>query len=74
MTMLLSAAQVVTPARILAPGWLHVVGDRVAGLGEGAPPVPPDLDLGDEVWISPRRGAQAVPVLPPAGGLVGATS
>ena len=32
-----------------------------------------DLDLGDEVWISPRRGAQAVPVLPAAVGLVGAT-
>ena len=46
MTMLLTAAQVVTPARILAPGWLHVEGDRIAGVGEGAPPSPADLDLG----------------------------
>lgn len=43
----LTAAQVVTPARVLAPGWLHVVGSRLAGVGEGAPPGPADVDLGD---------------------------
>ena len=36
--MLLTAAQVVTPARILAPGWLRLEGDRIAEVGEGAPP------------------------------------
>jgi N-acetylglucosamine-6-phosphate deacetylase len=45
--MLLAAAQVVTPARILAPGWLHLDGDRVVEVGEGAPPRRPDVDLGD---------------------------
>lgn len=43
---LLTAAQVVTPARVLAPGWLRVDGDRIAEVGEGAPPRSPDLDLG----------------------------
>lgn len=43
---LLTAAQVVTPARVLAPGWLRVDRDRIAEVGEGAPPRSPDLDLG----------------------------
>jgi N-acetylglucosamine-6-phosphate deacetylase len=43
---LLSAARIVTPARVLAPGWLRVDGDRVAEIGEGAPPAPADVDLG----------------------------
>ncbi|SEB53872.1 N-acetylglucosamine-6-phosphate deacetylase [Nocardioides exalbidus] len=44
--MLLAAAQVVTPARILAPGWLRLDGDRIAEVGEGTPPRTPDVDLG----------------------------
>lgn len=44
--MLLTAAAVVTPARVLSPGWLHVDGDRIVEVGEGLPPSPPDLDLG----------------------------
>lgn len=36
--LLLTADRLVTPARILAPGWLHVRGDRIADVGEGAPP------------------------------------
>ena len=47
--MILTASQVVTPARILAPGWLHLAGDRIAEVGEGAPPRAPDLDLGDAI-------------------------
>lgn len=50
--MILTAAQVVTPARILAPGWLHLDGDRIVEVGEGVPPHSPDLDLGD-VTVSP---------------------
>ncbi|KRF34827.1 N-acetylglucosamine-6-phosphate deacetylase [Nocardioides sp. Soil805] len=38
MSTLLTAAQVVTPARILAPGWLHLDGDRLVAVGEGPPP------------------------------------
>src|SRR5688500_9102329 len=43
---ILAARQVVTPARVLAPGWLHVDGDRIVEVGEGAPPREPDVDLG----------------------------
>lgn len=52
--MILTAAQVVTPARILAPGWLRLDGDRIVDVGEGAPPSSPGrpLDLG-EVTLSP---------------------
>ncbi|WP_179618996.1 N-acetylglucosamine-6-phosphate deacetylase [Nocardioides cavernae] len=50
--MILTAAQVVTPARILAPGWLHLDGDRIVEVGEGTPPRAPDLDLGD-MTVSP---------------------
>lgn len=54
--MIITAAQVVTPARILAPGWLHLDGDRIVEVGEGAPARAPGaeaaLDLGD-VTVSP---------------------
>jgi len=33
---------VVTPARVFAPGWVHVDGERIADAGPGAPPGPPD--------------------------------
>lgn len=46
MTVLLTAAQVVTPARILAPGWLLLDRDRITEVGEGAPPRAADMDLG----------------------------
>lgn len=45
MSTLLAAAQVVTPARVLAPGWLLVDGDRIAGIGEGEPAGPAHVDL-----------------------------
>lgn len=44
--MILAARQVVTPARVLAPGWLLLDGDRIVEVGEGAPPREPDVDLG----------------------------
>lgn len=50
--MILTAAQVVTPARILAPGWLHLDGDRIVEVGEGPPPRPSDVDLGP-VTVTP---------------------
>ena len=43
--MLLTAGRVVTPARIVAPGWVHVDGDRVVDVGEGDPPRAADLAL-----------------------------
>jgi len=42
---LLTASRVVTPARVFAPGWLHVDGTRIADVGPGEPPRPADLDL-----------------------------
>ena len=38
--MIVSADQLVTPARVLAPGWLRVDGDRIGEVGEGASPGP----------------------------------
>ena len=32
----------VTPARVFAPGWLHIDGDRIAAVGPGQPPAAPD--------------------------------
>jgi N-acetylglucosamine-6-phosphate deacetylase len=43
--MLVSAGRVVTPARVFAPGWVLVEGDRVADVGPGAPDRPADVDL-----------------------------
>jgi len=42
---LLAADRIVTPARVFAPGWLLVDGDRIAELGPGDPPRPPDVAL-----------------------------
>jgi N-acetylglucosamine-6-phosphate deacetylase len=47
MTTLLAAAGVLTPERLLSPGWLEIEGDRVGGTGEGRPPRAPDVDLGE---------------------------
>ncbi|WP_439936904.1 N-acetylglucosamine-6-phosphate deacetylase [Nocardia sp. N13] len=51
MTSLLTAAQVVTPARILAPGWLLLDAGRIVEVGEGPPPRSPDLDLGEATVV-----------------------
>jgi N-acetylglucosamine-6-phosphate deacetylase len=42
---LLTAARVVTPARILAPGWVHVDGDLIVDVGAGEPPHAADLSF-----------------------------
>ncbi|WP_134740373.1 N-acetylglucosamine-6-phosphate deacetylase [Nocardioides sp. 503] len=42
--MLIAAARVVTPTRVLAPGWVFVEGDRVVAVGEGAPGRPAEVD------------------------------
>jgi N-acetylglucosamine-6-phosphate deacetylase len=44
--MILTADRVVTPARTFTPGWVEVVGDRVADGGPGLPPRDADLALG----------------------------
>lgn len=43
--MLLSADRVVTPARVFAPGWVHVEGREVVEVGAGEPPLPVDERL-----------------------------
>ncbi|CAI9402592.1 N-acetylglucosamine-6-phosphate deacetylase [Nocardioides sp. T2.26MG-1] len=43
--MLIGADRVVTPARVLAPGWLLIDGERIAAVGSGDPPGPPDVAL-----------------------------
>jgi len=48
---LLAAGRIVTPARVFAPGWLLLDGDRVADGGPGAPPRAPDADLGDATVV-----------------------
>ncbi|MCW2793471.1 MAG: nagA [Nocardioides sp.] len=49
--MLLSAGRVVTPARVFAPGWVQVEGERIAGVGPGDPDRTPDLDLPDATVV-----------------------
>lgn len=36
--MILTADRIITPGRMLAPGWVRVAGDRIAEVGEGRPP------------------------------------
>jgi N-acetylglucosamine-6-phosphate deacetylase len=49
--MLISAGRVVTPARVFAPGWVLVEGDRIADARPGPPPRRPDLDLPDATVV-----------------------
>jgi N-acetylglucosamine-6-phosphate deacetylase len=42
---LISAGRVVTPARVFAPGWVLVEGDRIADVGQGVPLRPVDVAL-----------------------------
>jgi N-acetylglucosamine-6-phosphate deacetylase len=37
---IVAAGHVVTPDGVLVPGWLAVVGDRIAEMGQGEPPAP----------------------------------
>src|SRR6266536_3584916 len=37
MTVLLEGARIVTPTRVLDPGWVEVAGDRIAAVGPGGP-------------------------------------
>ena len=43
--MIITAGRVVTPARVFAPGWVHVEGEHVTDVGSDAPPRPADVEL-----------------------------
>lgn len=49
--MLLAAGRIVTPARVFAPGWLLVEGERIADVGPGEPPRPADVALPDALIV-----------------------
>ncbi|MCD4523947.1 N-acetylglucosamine-6-phosphate deacetylase [Nocardioides sp. cx-173] len=49
--MLISAGRVVTPARVFAPGWVLVEGDRIADVGSGVPDRPADVDLPEATLV-----------------------
>lgn len=48
---LLANGKVVTPNAVLDPGWIEVVDDRIAGVGEGGPARPADVDLGGRIVV-----------------------
>lgn len=50
--LLLAAGAVVTPERVLSPGWVQVRDGRLAAVGEGSPPRPADRDEYDG-WLLP---------------------
>ncbi len=52
MELVLAAATVVTPERVLRPGWVSVAGDRIVDVGEGLPPGDAHEDLGDAVLVA----------------------
>ncbi len=47
----LGGARVVVPDRVLDPGWVEVVGDRLAAVGEGTAERQADLDLSGRVLV-----------------------
>ena len=51
MDALLTADAVVAHDRVLRPGWVSVRGDRIAAVGEGAPPAPATHALGAVVLV-----------------------
>ena len=48
--MLLRASQVLVEDRVLPGGWVRVEGDRIAEVGSGEPPAPPDHE---GPWLVP---------------------
>jgi N-acetylglucosamine-6-phosphate deacetylase len=47
----LAGGRVVIPDRVLDPGWVEVLGDRLAAVGEGTPARPVDVDLTGQVLV-----------------------
>ncbi|MFC4947716.1 N-acetylglucosamine-6-phosphate deacetylase [Pseudonocardia sp. GCM10023141] len=45
------AAGVVVTADRAGPGWVEIEGDRITAVGDGRPPAPADVDLGDAVLV-----------------------
>jgi N-acetylglucosamine-6-phosphate deacetylase len=48
---IIAAGRVVTPQQVLTPGWLRVDGERIAEVGPGGPPAPPDVELPAETLV-----------------------
>jgi N-acetylglucosamine-6-phosphate deacetylase len=49
---LLADARVVTPDGVLDPGWVQLSGSRIAAVGAGAAPAPPDVRFPGR-WLAP---------------------
>lgn len=49
--MIVAAGRVVTPARLFAPGWVHVEGHEVVEVGPGEPPRPADERFPDATLV-----------------------
>ncbi len=49
--LLISAGQVLTPARLFAPGWLRLAGDQIVEVAPGPPPREADVDLPDATVV-----------------------
>ena len=49
--MLISAGRVVTPARVFAPGWVLLDGERIADVQPGEPSRPPDIGFPDATIV-----------------------
>jgi N-acetylglucosamine-6-phosphate deacetylase len=52
MDLVIAASAVVTAERVLRPGWVRVIDDRISGVGEGAPPAGPVEDHGDALLVA----------------------
>jgi N-acetylglucosamine-6-phosphate deacetylase len=52
-TTVLAAARIVTPAGVLAPGWIRVAGERIDAVGTGSPPPGAAVERLGGAWVVP---------------------
>jgi N-acetylglucosamine-6-phosphate deacetylase len=52
-TTVLAAARIVTPAGVLAPGWIRVAGERIDAVGSGSPPPGAAVERLGGAWVVP---------------------